>query len=140
MIESIHQQKQLSLQTHNARVRTSHLRPMRPLRPGRPGVICVSCLASGASRRPFLLPQAPSVPVAAHSIPPPSATLPFRLRRPAYLYQIVRIGCALATFPLPVACIRPLASQNASVLVCPPPAGYWHAYRTMENSLLVTIH
>jgi len=89
----VHQQKQLSLRRNKAHVRKSRLRPMRPLRPGRLGVLCVSCLVSGASRRPFRLPQAPCVLVAAHFVPPPSATISFRLRRPAYPYQIVRIGC-----------------------------------------------
>jgi len=65
---------------------------MRCLRPGRPGVLCVSYLPSGASRRPFLHPQAPCVLVAAHSVLLPSATSPFRLWRLGYPYQIVRIG------------------------------------------------
>ena len=84
---------------HNACVQRRRLCPMRPLCPGPPGVLCVSCLSSGASRRPFLLPQAPSVLVTAHSVPPRSATLPFRLRRPAYPYQIVRIGCGCRHSP-----------------------------------------
>jgi len=66
---------------------------MRALRPGRPHVLCVSCLVSGASRQPLLLPQAPCALVMAHSVPPLSATLPFRLRCPVYPYQSVRIGC-----------------------------------------------
>jgi len=72
---------------------------MRPLRPGRQGVLCVSCLASGASRWPFLLPEAPCALVMAHSVPPPSVTLPFRLRRPAYPYQIGCIVCRTGHSP-----------------------------------------
>ena len=82
-----YQQKQRSLWTHNAPVRTSYRRPMSPLRPGRPGVLCLSCLGSGASCRPFHLPQLPCVLVAAHSVPAPSAALTFRLPRLAYSYQ-----------------------------------------------------
>jgi len=88
MILNIHQQKQLSLQRNNARIR-----PMRPLLPSRLSVLGVSCLASGPSQRPFLLPQAPCALVTAQSVPPPSATFPLCLRHPAYPYQIGRIGC-----------------------------------------------
>ena len=130
----IHQQKQRSL-------RTSHLGPMRPLRPCRPGVLCVSCLASGASRRPFqvLLLHAPYALVVAHSVPPPLATIPFRLRRPAYPTKLFALGAALATPPLPAAWIHLLASQKASFVICPQPPFYRHAYCSIENSLVVTI-
>jgi len=82
-----HQRKEISLWTHNANVQISHLLPMRPLCASRPGILCISFLTSGVSRRPFLLPQVPSVVVVAHSVQPLSATLPLFLRRPVYLLQ-----------------------------------------------------
>jgi len=115
-----HQQKQFSLRKHNAPLRTSRPRPMHSQRPGHQGVLGVSCLASGAFRRPFLLPQAPYALVADHSVPPPSATLPFRLLRQTYPYQIVPIGCRPGQSP-PSSCLDPSAGIPEGFIGSLPP-------------------
>jgi len=139
LTSAIHQQKQLSLGTHNARVGTRRLWSMHPLRHGRLGVLCASCLASGVSRRPFLLPQVPCALVMAHSVPPPSTNLPFRLQRLGYPYQIVSIGWHPCHFPTSIGLDPSPGIPESFIHSLPRPPVYRHAYRSLENSLVVTI-
>jgi len=88
---------------------------------------------------PFSFPKRPvclSRPILSHHGPQPYLFVSGVRRTPI---KLSALGAAVATPPLPAAWIRPLASQNASFAVCPPPPFYRHTYRTMEKSLVVTI-
>ena len=77
-----------------------------------------------------------SRPIPSHHYPP-AYLFVFGVRRTPT--KLSALGAALATPPLLVAGIRPLASQNTSFVVCTPPPFYRHVYYSMNNSLVVTI-
>ena len=88
----------------------------------------------------FSFPQRPaglSRRIPSHNRPPPYLFVSGVWRTPT---KLSALDAALVTLPLPAAWIRPLASLNASFVVCPPQPFYRHVYRSMENSLVVTIH
>jgi len=88
---------------------------------------------------PFSFPKRPAYllrPILSHHRPSPYLFVSGVRPTPTKLSVL---GAALATPPLPEAWICPLASYNASVVVCPPPPFYRHSYPSMENRLVVTI-
>jgi len=84
--------EQLSLQMHNAWVRTSHASCICPQGPGCQGILSVSSLVSSLSWRYFPLPEVPCILVTTLAVPVALATLTFPPRCPEYPYQHVCIG------------------------------------------------